>query len=179
MSMEALGRLFDIGLAFSPVDSNAGAVTGKRIAMRTGSGITFFVNKAAGTANDDPVYTVQQHTAYTGGTSGNLAVIDHYYLKDEAVLDNDESWVKYTQAAAATISDPGGAGTSAEHQQLLAFEIFPEHLTEGYTHVSLNLADTGAAGAQLVSAVYIVHDLVAQRTPANLGNLLNPGAANA
>lgn len=180
MSMEALGRLFDIGLAFSPVDSQTGNITGKRVAMRTGSGITFLVNKAAGTANDDPVYTVQQHTAYTGGTSGTLTTYDHYYLKDEAILDNDESWVRLTAGlSSGVLTDPGGAGTSAEHQQLLAIEIFPEMLTEGYTHVSLNLADTGAAGAQLVSAIYIVHDLVAQRTPANLGNLLNPGAANA
>lgn len=179
MFMEGLGRLFDVGLAFSPVDSQSGNITGKRLSLANASGVCFLVNKAAGTANDDPVYTVQQHTAYTGGTSSNLAVIDHYYLKNEAVLDNDESWVKFTQAAGATITDPGGAGTSAESQQLLAIEIGADQLSDGYAWVSLNLADTGSAGAQLVSAIYILHDLSVQRAPANLGNLLRPGAANA
>lgn len=181
MFMEGLGRLFDIGLAWSPVDSQSGAITGKRICLSGASGITFLVNKGAGTAGDDPVYTLQQHTAYTGGTTANLVVCDHYYLKDEATLDNDESWSKVTNnggTASQTISDPGGAGTSAEHQQLLVVEVGADQLTDGYAWVSLNLADTGAAGAQLASAVYILHDLASQRAPANLPNLLHPGAAN-
>lgn len=179
MQEEALGRLFDIGTAFVPVDSNAGAITGKRISLAGASALTIVVFKAAGTANDDPVFTLQQHTAYTGGTTANLAVIDHYYLKNEAVLDNDESWVKYTQAASQTLSDPGGAGTSAESQQILVIEILATQLTDGYTHVSLNVADTGSAGAQLIAGLYFLHGLRAERKPANLGNLLNPGAANA
>jgi hypothetical protein len=177
--MEGLGRLFDIGLCLTPVDSQTGANTGKRISMKNATGCTILVNKAAGTANDDPVFTLKQHTAASGGTSANLATIDHYYLKDEAVLDNDESWVKYTQTASQTLTDPGGAGTSAEHQQLLVIEVSASSLSDGYAWISLDLADTGSAGAQLVSAIYILHDLAVQRTPANLGNLLNPGAANA
>lgn len=177
--MDALGRLFDVGLAFAPVDSNAGAITGKRISMEGVGGLTILVIKGAGTANDDPVFTLQQHTAYTGGTSSNLAVIDKYYYKGETALDNDEAWVKVTQAASQTISDPGGAGTSAETQQLLVIEVQAAALADGYTHVSLNVADTGSAGAQLIAGVYLPHELAVQRTPANLRNLLNPGAANA
>lgn len=177
--MEALGRILDIGLAWSPADSNAAAITGKRISMTGATGCLILVNKAAGTANDDPTYTLSQHTAYTGGTTSNLATIDHYYLKTETALDNDESWSKLTQAAAATIADPGGAGTSAESQQLLVIEVGADQLSDGYTHISLSLADTGAAGVQWVSAVYILHGLRSQRAPANLPNLLRPGAANA
>jgi hypothetical protein len=179
MNMEALGRLFDIGLCFAPVDTQSGAITGKRIFMGGAAACTILVIKAAGTANDDPVYTLQQHTAYTGGTSSNLAKIDHYYLKNEAVLDNDESWSKLTQTASQTLTDPGGAGTSAESQQLLVIPVGADQLSDGYAWISLNLADTGSAGAQLGAAVYILHDLASQRAPANLPNLLRPGAANA
>lgn len=177
--MEALGRLFDIGTGWVPTDMNTNnGETGKRLAMRVGSGVTILVVKGAGTAAEDPTVTLKQHTAYTGGTTANLATIDHYYLKNETALDNDESWTKVTQAAAATIADPGGAGTSAESQQLIAIEVAASDLTEGYTHISLDYAVT-ASNAQLAGWFYIVHDLAIQRTPANLGNLLRPGAANA
>jgi hypothetical protein len=176
MFMEGLGRLYDVGLAWAPVDSQSGAVTGKRLSLQKATGVTILVNKAAGTANDDPVFTLKQHTAYTGGTSADLAVIDHYYVKQETALDNDESWTKVTQSAAATVT---GNSTSAESQCLYAFEVGADQLSDGYTHVSLDLADTGSAGAQLASAVYIVHDLAVQRAPERLGNLLRPGAANA
>lgn len=174
--MEGLGRLFDIGLAWAPVDTQTAAITGKRISMKHCTGLTILVIKAAGTANDDPVFTLKQHTAYTSGTSADLAIIDHFYLKQETALDNDEAWTKVTQTAAATVT---GNGTSAETQCLYVFEVNAASLSDGYAWVSLDLADTGAAGAQLAAAVYIPHDLTAQRAPASLGNLLNPGAANA
>lgn len=174
--MEGLGRLFDIGLAWAPVDSQTAAITGKRISMKHCTGLTIVVNKAAGTANDDPVFTLKQHTAYTSGTTADLAIIDHYYLKQETALDNDEAWTKVTQSVAATVT---GNATSAETQCLFVFEVNAASLSDGYAWVSLDLADTGSAGAQLCSAIYIPHDLAAQRAPASLGNLLRPGAANA
>lgn len=176
MFSEGLGRLFDIGLAFAPVDSQSGNITGKRCSLQNAAGVTFLVVKAAGTANDDPTFTLKQYTASSGGTTSNLAVITNVYTKQEATLDNDESWVKTTQAAAATYT---GDGTSAESQMLIAFYVGADQLSDGYTHVGLDLADTGSAGAQLVAGVYILHELRDQRTPPNLGNLLSPGAANA
>lgn len=176
MFMEGLGRVFDIGLAWAPVDSQSGDITGKRLAMNRGTGVTILVNKAAGTANDDPVFTLKQYTAASSGTTADLACITRYYLKQETALDNDESWTKVTQSVAATIT---GNATSAETQCLFAIEVGADQLSDGYTHIGLDLADTGSAGAQLVSAIYIVHDLNVQRAPVNLGNLLDPGAANA
>lgn len=174
--MRGLGRLFDVGLAWAPVDSQSGNITGKRISLKNASAITFVVNKAAGTANDDPVFTLKQYTAYTGGTTSDLAVITAVYTKQETLLDNDESWTENTQAAGATFT---GNSTSAESQMLIVFSVDAAQLSDGYTHVGLDLADTGSAGAQLCSAVYLLHDLTVQRKPGNLGNLLNPGAANA
>lgn len=162
--MEGLARLFDIAIGAAPVDLSTAAVTGKRVALKGSSAITFLVFKGAGTAGDDPAVTIQQHTAASGGTSSNLSVIDHYYLKDAATLAGTEQWVTKTQAAGATITDPGGAGTSAEHQQILAIEVSGTELSDGYTHVSLNIADVGT-NAQLGAVLYVLHDLTVQRAP--------------
>lgn len=166
MSQEALGRLVDISCGVAPVDLQT-AQTGKRVSLRNAGGVTIVVAKAAGTAGDDPTFTLKQHTAASGGTTANLAIIDHYYLKAEATLDGDETWTKKTQAAAATIADPGGAGTSAEEQQLIVIEVDSKSLSDGYDYVSLDVADTGT-NAQLGTVLYLLRDLAVQRTPANL-----------
>lgn len=174
ITAEGLGNLYDIGLCWAPVDLNtADGATGKRIAMMPGRGLSIVVIKAAGTDNDDFTYTLQQHTAYTGGTSSNLATIDHFYYKSEATLDNDEAWTIGSQAAAATVLD----NDRAQSQELLVIPVHQAMLTEGYTHVSLNAAAT-VANAQLAAAIYIVHGLRHRRRPDRLFNLLNPGAAN-
>lgn len=178
-TVEGLGWLYDIGTCWSPVDLNtADGATGKRIAVAPNRGLDIVIFKAAGTAGQDFAYTLRQHTAYTSGASADLVAIDHYYLKNETALDNDESWSILEQTAAATITEAGAAGTSAESEQIIVIPVHGAQLTEGYTHVSLNAAAT-VANAQLAAALYIVHDLRYQRRPDRLFNLLRPGAANA
>ncbi|MEU3527562.1 hypothetical protein AB0E62_27450 [Streptomyces sp. NPDC038707] len=167
MAMEALGRLIDVCVGAAPVDLSSAAVTGKRVSLKGCGGLTIVVFKGAGTAGDDPTLTLKQHTANTGGTTSNLAVIDHYYLKDAATLAGTEQWTKVTQAAAATIADPGGAGTSAEHQQIIVIEVDAAQLADGYTHVSLDVADVGT-NAQLGAILYLRRDLLVERAPAAL-----------
>jgi hypothetical protein len=175
--MEGLGRLFDVGLAWAPVDAQS-AQTGKRVSLANASAVTFLVIKAAGTAGDDHSYDVQQHTASVSGTTSDLDVVTRYHVKQETTLDNDESWELFTQSAASEITDAGAAGTSAEQQQIIAIHVHESQLSDGYTHVSLNSGGEGS-NAQLSTCVYVLHDLKVQRKPANLGNLLNPGAADA
>lgn len=165
--MEALGRLFDLSTGLTPVDLSTAANTGKRVSLQNAEGVTIVVQKAVGTAAQDPALTLKQHTASTSGTSADLVAIDHYYLKTEATLDGDETWTRVSQTAAATVSDPGGAGTSAESEQLIAIEVSASSLSDGYGYVSLDIADVGAA-AQLGAVLYILHGLKVQRKPANL-----------
>jgi hypothetical protein len=177
MFMEALGRLFDVGLGFAPVDLNTAGATGKRLNMSKGSGVTILLGVGvAASGVEDLVLTLKQHTAYTSGTTSNLATCDHYYLKSEALLDNDESWVKVSQTASQTITVAGA--TYAASQLLVAIEVGADQLSDGYAWVSLDAADPGSA-ARLAFSAYILHDLSTQRAPANMGNLLRPGAANA
>lgn len=167
MAQEGLGRLFDFSVGFSPVDMSSAANTGKRINLRMYGGVEVVLFKAAGTAGQDPVLTLKQHTASSGGTTANLAAIDHYYVKSETTLDGDEQWTRVAQTAAATITDPGGAGTSAEEEQIVVIPVNATSLTDGYDYISLDVADVGA-NAQLGCVLYVARDLAAQRSAANL-----------
>jgi hypothetical protein len=171
MAMEALGRTVDVALGSAPVDLSAAATTGKRLALRDAAGVTIVVVKGAGAAGENPTFTLQQHTAAAGGVSQALPIVDHYYLKSAAVLAGTEQWVKVTQTVAATIADPGGAGTSGQSQQILAVEVAATSLADGFKYVSLNISDVGSA-AQIGAVLYLLRDLDVQRAPEKLAPAL-------
>jgi hypothetical protein len=173
--MLGLGRLYDLGTLVAPVDLATAGITGKRISMTNCQGVDIVLFYGAGNAADNPVPSLQQHTAYTGGTSANLAVIDTFYTKNETLLDNDEPWVKRTQTAATIITGVTGHGAT---EKIYVFHVTSASLSDGYTHISVNQADPGA-NSQLVAGLYIKVGLQDQRTPAALPNLLAPGLANA
>ncbi len=182
--MDGLGRLFDVGNGWSPVDlDTANGATGKRLAMSVGRAVTFFVHGAVG-ATTDAVLNLRQHTAYTSGTSADLdsaAVSDsvgctYFYIKSEALLDNDEAWAQVTQAEASQITLTGA--TYGDKEYIIAIEVSASQLAEGYTHVSLDVSATLSA-PKLASCLYVVHELRYQRKPTKLRNLLRPAAANA
>lgn len=160
--MEALGRLFDISCGVAVVDIAGGAQTGNRVSLRNCSGVTVVFFKEAGAASEATTLTLQEHTASSAGTSQNLAIIDHYYLKSEATLDGDETWTKVTQSAAATV-----VPAVSDTQQILVFTVLADQLSDGYGYINVSTADTTTAG-QLGGILYILHDLKVQRAPASL-----------
>jgi hypothetical protein len=129
----------------------------------------------AGTDGDDPVPSLQQHTAYTGGTSADLAEISTIYRKAETTLDNDEIWVETTQTAAAIMT---AVADDAQKQKIYVIHVPSTALADGYTHISVNQADL-SNNAQLAAFLYLKVGLQVQRKPSNMPNLLRPGAANA
>ncbi len=182
--MEGLGRLFNVQNAVQPVDINTSdAATGLRTSMQDCTGITILAITNAGGA-DTITFDVQQHTAYTSGTSADLDAaavatssgIDHYYIKAETTNDGDEAWVKVTQTAASEVTVDGA--TYGAMQKIVAIYVAADQLGDTYTHMSVNIAVTTST-AQLLAVLYIKHDLAVQRTPPNLPNCLRPGAANA
>jgi hypothetical protein len=187
--MEGLGRLFDVGTGWAPVDlDTANGATGKRIAFSGADAITFLVFcGVAASGTDDLTFDVQQHTAYTGGTSKDLDAdpstgvvgsvgVDHFYIKSETALDNDEAWVRVDQTAASEVVLTGT--TYAAVQKIVAIEVRAAQMGEGYTHVSLNASLTTSA-VQLSACIYLPHELRYQRKPSKLRNLLRPSAVNA
>jgi len=171
--MDALGRLFDIGLGWAPVDLDAAdGSTGKRIFVGDCASIAFVIVCGVGPATFS--LDVQQATAASGGTSGDLDAVTYCYYKAETALDNDEPWVKLTQSAASEIT-LDSIGTS---QKIIVVEIDTAQLSDGYAWVSLNSVSANGT-AHLSSCLYVKHGLRNMRTPVNLPNLLNPVAANA
>jgi hypothetical protein len=163
--MEALGREFDLSVGAAPYDTNAAASTGKRVKLgANANGVSIVLFKGAGTGTDVPVLTFKQHTASSGGTSANLATIKKWRAKSATTLAGTETWVENTQAAAATVTLTG----EATKQGIYVFEIDADQLDDGYGYVSVDVADTGAAGAQLGGVLYILRDLMVQRDPASL-----------
>jgi hypothetical protein len=119
----------------------------------TGGTITINTTVQGGS---DPAMTLKSHTLSTGGSSTSLAVITEYFVKSEATLDGDEVWTKVSQSAAATVADPGGAGTSAEQQQLVVFNVRADQMPAADNWLSVDIADVGTA-AQLATVIYIIH----------------------
>lgn len=164
--MKGLGRIFDVGSAFAPVDFNTSdAATGHRLHMRNYESVAMVLFKGAGTANADPVITVLEHDAASSGDSNNLAVIDEFFYKEETALDGEETWTRVTQAKAATAT----VATWAENEAIVVVEVDASMLSAGYEWVSFNIAAT-VANAQLVSGFYIMHGLKIQRRPDLLAN---------
>lgn len=171
MSIKALGRLFDLVSGINPIDLGAGANTGNRVNLKHAGGVTIVLFKEVGAAGEDPVITLQEHNAATGGTSQNLAVIDTIYQKTKATaLLGDETWTKVTQAKAATATLTG----LGDDFGIFVIEVEASQLSDGFNWVSVNIADVGATGGQLGAVLYILRDLEIQRKPENL---VNPQAA--
>jgi hypothetical protein len=169
-----LGRLYDIGLALAPVDLATAGATGKRISLQDCSGVDIVMIYGAGTAGDNPVPSLQQHTAASGGTTSNLSTMTTIFRKSETLLDNDEPWAETTQAAAAIMTAVTGEDVK---QKIYVVHVSAASLADGYTHISVNQADL-SNNAQLAAMIYLKVDLQVQRRPTRLPNLLSPGAAN-
>ncbi len=170
-----LGRLFDIGVGSAPATSFSTAITGKNCSLQNCEGVGVLIVKSASGTTDDLALDLQEVDAYNG-TPRDLDIITNYWTKSETALDNDEAWVLTTQTAASEITAIAG---TAEVQMLLYFEVLADQLSDGYTHIAVNIPDLGSTDTPLGSVIYIPFGLKKQRKPANLDNLLRPGAANA
>lgn len=168
--MRGLGYRFDIGSAIAPVaDLAAGANTGHRIHLRNYDAVDVVLYKGVASAGtDNVVVTLQEHTAASAGTSANLAAITDYYIKSEAALDGDETWVENTQTAAATMTLAGA--TYAATQLIAVFTVEAGSLSAGYEWISVNIADPGTGGTIPGAVLYIPHGLKIQRRPDLLAN---------
>jgi hypothetical protein len=170
-----LGRLFDIGNGSAPATSFSTAITGKNCSLQECEGVGVLIVKSASGTTDDMALDLQEVDGYAG-TPRDLDIITNYWTKAETTLDNDEAWVLTTQSASSEIAAIAG---TAEVQLLLYFEVLQDQLSDGYTHIAVNIPDLGSTDTPLGSVIYIPFGLKTQRKPTNLTSLLRPGVANA
>lgn len=141
-----------IVMAIVPVDSQSGANNGDWVSLKNFERCTVVVIKAAGVAGDDPVITLKQASdvSGTGAKALNFTRVDSKVGAQTGI----GVFTTNTQAAGNTYTDL----VSAEAQGIFAIEVKAEDLdvNNGFDCVQLSIPDTGSAGAQLLSAIYIL-----------------------
>ncbi|MGH3381358.1 MAG: hypothetical protein ACRDP6_42165 [Actinoallomurus sp.] len=143
MAMEGLGRLFNV----APSVGGASAANGKALSLKDAAGVTFILNGA-------DTYTLTVASTYAGSyaTPGNI-IVQKY---TNTAADGTAAWVKASQSASNAVVVASGVAVI-----YVAANSLPD------TKVYVKCTVTGTTG--LVTA--ITHDLMVQRTPANLAIL--------
>ena len=157
----------DVISSFIPVDMQTAANNGDWINMRDYERMLCVLFKAAGTAGDDPVFTITQASDNAG--TGSKALNFLRIREKIGTLTGVGQWtivdyIDATHGLVRTSTDPAGtsstvryitAGTytntvSAEVSAIFACEIRATQLdvANGFTHVQLSIPDTGS-NAQL------------------------------
>lgn len=138
---------------FVPVDMSAAANAGDWISMENYKRAVFVLFGAAGTAGQDPVFTLEQATAAAG--TGNKALTFTTIYSKVGTLTGVTAWTRTTQAAATSYTD----AASAEAQKLIVVEVDASELdvNNGYKFVQLSIPDVGAA-SQLGCAFCILYE---------------------
>ncbi|MFG2913350.1 hypothetical protein ACGF0D_10725 [Kitasatospora sp. NPDC048298] len=140
MAQKGLGAVFN----------TTPAADGKWIALKDAGSIAFLCY-LTGAAGD--TYTLQEAKDSGGTGAQNLACITEYHTNTG---DGSDAWTRRTQAAAATV-----VTAAAATQNAAVFEVLGTSLSDTYKFVRVT-----STGAGTVNAV--THNLVTQRTPANL-----------
>jgi hypothetical protein len=164
--MRKLGLAYDVGPGVVPVDFHTGTNTGLRLCLKNAQSCGFLISMAAAASGtDDLVFTLNEHTAKTSGTTTALANITTWWLKSATTLDGTQTWVKQTQAAGSTLTIPGAS--YATKQVLAVVEVNTKDVDDGYDYVSLSCAAT-AAISRLGTITSLLSDLTVRRSPDNL-----------
>lgn len=163
--MEGLGRLFDAVPVIAVVDLAGGAVTGNPVSLINAEGITFLVYlDAAASGTEDVVITVREAQDGSGTGEQDLDTVTKFYHKAEATLDNDETWSEETQTAGDITLD---GATFATSEVLVAFYVSATELSDGFSHVTVDIADVGTV-ARSGGVIGLLSELAIQRAPDNL-----------
>lgn len=142
--------------AILPVDSQTGAASGLVISLKGYEGVLILLQKKAGTAGDDPVFTITQSSA-VAATGEKALPLPANRIRSKLHATTVPG--VFTDVANAAAS--GGTYTddsAAEKAGIIACWIQASDLDvdNSFDCVRLAIPDTGSAGAQLISATYIL-----------------------
>jgi len=164
--MLKLGYTVDIGPLWAPVDLHTAGATGLRVSLKNARSCIFVVSlAAAASGTDDLVFTLNEHTAKTAGTTQVFSNITTAWVKSATTLAGTEAWVKTTQAVGSTFTLPGA--TYATKQVELAIQVNAPDLDATFNYVSLSVAAT-AVVARLGSGLTLLTDLQKRFDPASM-----------
>lgn len=146
-------ELYRVHPAADITDLVSGAMAGDRVNMALFEQCTIMVQKSDGTSGQDPVITVQQHDAASGGNSKALN-FDEYYVASHAsdLTANLDAFTKSDNSADEQITLDG------ETEYLVLIPIRAEMLDvdNGYQFVNVGISDPGATGSSYAAAFYLL-----------------------
>ena len=151
-----------------PIDAGAAAVTCDWIDMSLYQHCTVIFAGDIGTAGDDPTLTLLQ-ASDNAGTGSKALTFTRIWEKEGATAINAiGTFTARTQAAANTyVSATGG-----ENEQLIVLEIDSDQLdtANNFNHISMTIADVGAAGKLICVLAILSEPRFAQAaTPTAIG----------
>jgi hypothetical protein len=148
-----LPEILNLHPAILPVDSQAAAASGLVVSLKGYAGVCIFLQKKAGVAGDDVVFTLTQASA-VAGTGEKALNFERIYEKLHATTVPG-AFTRVDQSAGNTYTNL----TSGEKAGIIAVDIKAEMLDvdNGFDCVRLAIPDTGSGGAQLISASYILY----------------------
>jgi len=130
-----------------PVDWNTTDMTGARVDMKDLEKVIFLVILNSATSRTAVTLDFDQHTVASSGTPAALSHSNKYYHK----LGAATVFTKVEPSSAADTYDL--TSLVGDNKAILIFEVHSSDLTDGYRWVSLNAADSGAAGIGTVVAL--------------------------
>lgn len=139
--------------AFSPIDLAAGANTGDWVSLEKFGGCACVVFKAAGTAGDDPTFTIQQ-ASDNAGTGAKALTFTRIDSKENADITGVGTFTTTTQTASEDYTN----ATLAEAEAIIVIDIQADMLdtANGFTHINLSCDDPGS-NAQIGGGLYMLY----------------------
>jgi len=130
-----------------PVDWNAAAMTGARIDMKDLEKVIFIITLNSATTRTAVTVDLDQHTVGTAGTPAALAVTNSYYHKVGAAT-------VFTKVEPTVAEDEYDfLALVGDNKAVIVMEVHSSDLTDTYRWISMNAADSGAAGIGSVMAL--------------------------
>ena len=148
---ENLLHMLNIEAAFVPVDMQTAANNGDWVNLSLYDKCLCVLFKAAGTAGDNPIFTLKQ-ASDAAGTGAKALNFTAAYQKIATDVTTVAQFTRATQAAASTYTP-----TSAATQAIIAVEVRASDLdmANGFQFVQLSIPDTGV-NAQLGCGFYVL-----------------------
>lgn len=148
-------EIADIVPAFVPVDMQTGVNGSNWVNLALAERVVCVLFKAAGTAGDDPVFTVNQAKDNSGTGSKALTFTKMRSKIGAIATAANQIWTITTQAAAGTWTPTSAASVAVLAVEIRAMDL---DINNGFNHVQLTIPDTGS-NAQLGCGFYIVYAL--------------------
>lgn len=140
--------------AFLPVDLDAAGATGARISLAKGKRVAIILT-LGDSVGASAIFTLKQHNAAVGGTTKDLSVANIYFKKAGTAT----SFTKVEPTVAAAAYDL--SADFAAQEGMVVFEVLAEDLdvNGGFSHVSVDVADSGAVVSKLAAGIYVLRDM--------------------